>query len=81
MYRARWRAASPLERELMSAMAAGGEEAVTRAEVAARMGRDTRAISVPRERLLDKGVIEAAGHGRLRFTLPGFADYIRGLDA
>jgi hypothetical protein len=62
-------------------MAAGGEEAVTRAEVAARMGRDTRAISVPRERLLDKGVIEAAGHGRLRFTLPGFADYIRGLDA
>jgi len=81
MYRARWRAASPLERELMSAMAASEEDAVTRAEIATRMGRDTRAISVPRERLLDKGVIEAAGHGRLRFTLPGFADYIRGLDA
>ena len=41
------------------------------------MGRDTRAISVPRDRLLDKGIIEAAGHGRLRFTLPGFADYVR----
>jgi len=80
MYRARWRAASPLERELMAAMAAGGADAVSRAEIAERMGRDTRAISVPRDRLLDKGVIEAAGHGRLRFTLPGFAAYIRGLD-
>jgi hypothetical protein len=32
---------------------------------------------MPRDRLLDKGIIEPAGHGRLRFTLPGFTDYVR----
>ena len=93
MYRARWRAATPLEQELMAAMAeeagpgpragrspndgAGEEPAVARAAVAARMGRTSRAVSMPRDRLLDKGVIEPAGHGLLRFTLPGFTDYVR----
>lgn len=77
MYRARWRAASPQEQQLMAAMARTGEEEVRRAEIARGMGRSTREISVPRDRLLDKGVIEPAGHGLLRFTLPGFADYVR----
>ena len=85
MYRARWRAASALEQELMAAMAAeagsatepGEEPAVARAAVAARMGRTSRAVSMPRDRLLDKGIVEPAGHGMLRFTLPGFTDYVR----
>jgi hypothetical protein len=77
MYRARWRAASPLEQQLMAAMARAGSEDVPRSDVAAGMGRSSREISVPRDRLLDKGVIEAAGHGLLRFTLPGFAGYVR----
>ncbi len=85
MYRARWRAATALEQEFMGAMAeeAGGpaepgeEPAVARAGVAARMGRTSRAVSMPRDRLLDKGIIESAGHGLLRFTLPGFTDYVR----
>jgi hypothetical protein len=77
MYRARWRSATALEQQLMAAMAADGRDSVPRADIAARMGRESRAISVPRDRLLDKGVIESAGHGHLRFTLPGFADYIR----
>ena len=85
MYRARWKAATSLEQELMTAMAAeagdvaeiGEEPAVARSAVAARMGRTSRAVSMPRDRLLDKGIIEPAGHGRLRFTLPGFTDYVR----
>jgi hypothetical protein len=88
MYRARWRSATDLEQQFMSAMAhelgadaptAPGEEDgdVSRAAVAARMGRPSRSISMVRERLLDKGVVEATGHGRLRFTLPGFAAYVR----
>jgi AAA ATPase domain len=84
MYRARWRAATALEQELMAAMAAeagersepGEEPAVARAAVAARMGRVSRAVSMPRDRLLDKGIIEPAGHGLLRFTLPGFTQYV-----
>ena len=50
---------------------------VSRAQIAATLGQDSRAISVPRERLIDKGVIEPVGHGLVRFTLPGFAAYVR----
>ena len=54
-------------------MAAAGDGNVSRAQIAANLGQDSRAISVPRERLIDKGVIEPVGHGLVRFTLPGFA--------
>lgn len=85
MYRARWRAATALEQDFMAAMAAeagsttepGEEPAVARSGVATRMGRTSRSVSMPRDRLLDKGIIEPAGHGLLRFTLPGFTEYVR----
>jgi hypothetical protein len=80
MYRARWDGAPQLERDLMAAMAGlavRGTEVVARADVAAAMRRESRAISVPRARLIDRGVIEASGRGRLRFTLPGMARWIR----
>ena len=80
MHRARWGAATPLDREFLVAMAAAGRDNVTRAEIAQRMGRDSRAISVPRERLIEKGVIEPVGHGLVRFTMPGFAEFVRTLD-
>lgn len=78
MFDARWRAATELEQSFMQAMATHGHDRVPRAAIAQALGRDTRAISTPRERLIDKGIIEADGHGHLRFTLPGFAGYIRG---
>lgn len=80
MHRARWGAASGVEREFLAAMAATGADNVARAAIAELMGRDSRAISVPRERLIDKGVIEPVGHGLVRFTLPGFGDFVRRLD-
>lgn len=80
MHRARWGAATPTEKGFLAAMAATGRENVARADIARGMGRDSRAISVPRERLIDKGVIEPVGHGLVRFTLPGFGQFVRGLD-
>jgi hypothetical protein len=80
MHRARWGAATRLEQRFLAAMAAVGTDNVTRAAIAEGMGTDSRSISVPRERLIDKGVIEPVGHGLVRFTLPGFGDYVRGLD-
>jgi hypothetical protein len=77
MFRARWDGAPRLEQELMAAMATQGTDVVPRAAVAAAMGRESRAISVPRARLIDRGVIEAAGRGMLRFTLPGMVRWIR----
>jgi hypothetical protein len=77
MYRARWGAATKREQAFLSAMAEAGTDNVTRAQIAAALGTDTRSISVPRERLIEKGVIEPVGHGLVRFTMPGFAAYVR----
>lgn len=77
MYRARWRSASAGEQAFLQAMAEAGEGNVSRAQIAAALGQDTRSISVPRERLIGKGVIEPVGYGLVRFTLPGFAAFVR----
>lgn len=58
-------------------MAQVGTPTVTRAEIAEQLGRPTQALGVPRERLIDKGIIEPAGRGEVRFTMPGFDRYIR----
>ncbi|MBU2694637.1 MULTISPECIES: ATP-binding protein [Pimelobacter] len=80
MHRARWGAATPTEQAFLAAMAATGLDNVTRVAIAAGMDRDSRSISAPRERLIEKGVIEPVGHGLVRFTLPGFGAFVRGLD-
>jgi len=77
MYRARWGAATPAERSFLRAMAEVGSDNVTRKAIAELLGVDTRALSVPRESLIEKGIIEPVGHGLVRFTLPGFAAYAR----
>lgn len=77
MCRARWEKCTPTERNLMRAMAALGDGPVRRGDIAAGLGVATEELSVPRARLLDKGLIEAAGHGLLTFTIPGFAQYVR----
>ncbi len=79
MYRARWGSATEGEQAFLAAMAAAGTDNVTRAQIAQRLGVSTQAISVPRERLIEKGVIEPVGHGLVRFTLPGFGSYVRSL--
>jgi len=77
MYRARWGSATPAERAFLRAMAEAGTDNVTRKQIADRLGQSTQSISVPRERLIEKGVIEPVGHGLVRFTMPGFDRYVR----
>ncbi|WP_170981696.1 ATP-binding protein [Nocardioides dongxiaopingii] len=77
MHAARWGSATELERTFISAMASVGPGNVTRARIAAAMGVDSRSISVPRERLIEKGIIEPVGHGLVRFTMPGFDAWVR----
>lgn len=79
MFGARWDAATSAEQDFMEAMAvamASGQESVSRGDIATTLGRSSRELSVPRARLIDKGIIEATGHGRLAFTLPGFARFV-----
>lgn len=76
LFSARWRNASTKQRELLYAIASLGGVDVKREDIAARLGVTTQAISVPRDRLLGKGIIDATRHGRLSFTVPGFTEYI-----
>jgi hypothetical protein len=79
LFRARWVNASVREQELMSAIAMLGDGPVRRSDVAHAMDVTAASLSVPRGRLIDKGLIQARGHGLLEFTIPGFASFIRGL--
>jgi hypothetical protein len=79
LFAARWRSASKKQRELISAIASLGGENVKREQVAEKLGVRTAAISVPRDRLLRNGVIEATDRGLMSFTVPGFTEYVLGL--
>ncbi|MCV7088490.1 ATP-binding protein, partial [Mycolicibacter hiberniae] len=52
------------------------DRVASRSDIAAVMGRDSRAISAARAGLIDKGFIAVAGHGLLEFTIPGFAEFV-----
>jgi hypothetical protein len=78
LFRARWEKCTPSEQQLMRAMAAHGDGRVRRADIARYLGVTTQDLSVPRARLIDKGIVDIAGHGLLQFTIPGFAGYVRG---
>lgn len=78
LFRARWEKATPGEQRFLQAMAALGSGVVRRIDIAAALAATSRDVSVPRSRLLDKGLIDVAGRGLLAFTIPGFAEYVRG---
>ncbi|MGC5224435.1 ATP-binding protein [Micromonospora sp. DT81.3] len=80
LFRARWANATAAERELMTAMASLGDEPVQRAEVARVLGVSSESLSMPRARLIDKGFIQSGSRGKIEFTIPGFAAFIRDLD-
>ena len=63
------------ERSYVLAMAADEDRSRT-AEVARRMGVTAKYGSVYRERLITRGVIEPAGRGYVRFTLPYTREYL-----
>ena len=79
VYDARWRSATDNEQELMMAMAnhPDGDGSVLRSDIASALGKSSRALSVPRTRLIEKGIIDSPNHGYLTFTFPGFAQYLR----
>ena len=76
LHRARWSKASPREREVLSAMAHLGSVNVVRADIAKALGVTSGALGTVRQSLLDKGIVQIAGHGLLSFTAPGFAEHV-----
>ena len=77
MFEARWSVTTAAERSFLVAMAGLGDGPVRRQALAEALGVATTTLSTPRQSLLNKGVIEEAGRGLLRFTVPGFGPFVR----
>lgn len=78
-YRGRWNRATPAERELLGAIADSLDECgiARAADIGDRLGKTNQQFSRDRANLVDKGLIEAVGHGRLSFAVPGFERFVR----
>ena len=76
IFEARWAVATASERSFLQAMAAVGRTVVRRGEIADRLKTSTEALSMVRRNLITKGIVEEAGYGRLRFTIPGFETFV-----
>jgi AAA ATPase domain len=69
---------TPAERRYCAAMASLGDGAQESGEIARAMGyANVRAASSLRASLIDKGVLYSVGRGRLDFTVPRFAEFMR----
>lgn len=77
LYRTRWAKASARERQILTIMATHPADPVARRDIAAVLGVDTTALSMARQSLLGKGIVDAPAHGMLAFTVPGFGAYVR----
>lgn len=76
LHRSRWESASVKQQQMLVAIARLGGHDVRRRALAEVLGADTRSISVPRQALLDKGIVDANQHGLLSFTVPGFTEFV-----
>ncbi len=79
LYRIRWAKATARERDVLTAMANHPEGPVARRAIADQVRVETTALSMARQSLLDKGILDAPAHGMLQFTVPGFGAYVRSL--
>lgn len=66
-----------VELSFVLAMAQLGDGPVRRSAIAAKMGKPTDALGVPRSRLIGAGIITDSSHGYVEFTVPGFAAFVR----
>lgn len=76
IFEARWAVATASERAFLQAMARVGRAVVRRREIAEQLETTTEGLSMVRRNLIIKGIVEEAGYGRLRFTIPGFEEFV-----
>ena len=78
LFRARWEKATTAEQTVHDRpWPASATDRYAAATSPAAVGATSDELSVPRARLIDKGLVEVAGRGELDFTIPGFAEYVR----
>lgn len=83
LFAARWANTTPNQRRFLIATAwlQQNDHSVDRADLADVLDVSSRSLSSVRARLIAKGLIHSEGHGRVTIPVPGFAGYIRELEA
>jgi len=76
VYGAAWQRLRPSDRQFALAMARLDTASVPVAAISTALRQSVKTLSPIRQRLIDSGVVEPAGHGLLRFSWPGFARYV-----
>lgn len=76
-FRSRWDRATPAERSYLKAMAEDGGDPSSSTDVAARLDRRLSQLGPARAKLIHKGLVYAPEHGRIAYTVPGMAEFIR----
>lgn len=76
LFAARWEQLTQAQQFFVGALADAGGEADL-GDLAAALGRAPGRLGRVRSDLVARGVVEPAGRGRVRFPLPGFAEYVR----
>ena len=66
-----------MQRDYLVAMAQCEGAPIESGEVARKMGKDTKAISSYRRRLMDQGIIVKVGYGTVDFAIPYMREYLR----
>jgi hypothetical protein len=74
----RFQLATDAEQHYLAAMASLGAAPYATSDIGRAYGaRDQRGVSIHRDALIQKGIIWAPRRGRLDFTVPLFAEYLR----
>ena len=76
-FRARWERATRGEQRYLRAMSTDGDAGSSSGDVATRLGGGSSSVGPARANLIAKGLIYAPEHGRVAFTVPGMAEFIR----
>ncbi|OYV59520.1 MAG: hypothetical protein B7Z69_06925 [Actinobacteria bacterium 21-73-9] len=80
LYSGRWEKCSPMEQAYLWAVAEVGESATAK-DIAATLKRSTEQLGPTRHALIhEHHVLDAAGYGKVVFSLPGFSAWIRSRD-
>lgn len=77
LYASRWQRATAAGREYMEAMAELDGDSCGSSQVADRLGKEVAEVSHARKSLIDLGLIYAPERGRVAFTVPGMAGFIK----
>lgn len=76
-FRSRWERATPAERRFLRAMADDDDESSATASVARRLGLKPSSLGPSRAGLLSKGLVYSPEHGRIAYSVPGMARYVK----